>query len=355
MKSQQTLTAPVIASWMETGSKPHIHSLLQAVKTHVTPWRLFSSALIASTATILMFAALTLPVHKTASIPRPTTPQVAAPIAACDDQDQQQEDTTLFASCPSFFMNFATQPSGALSSDNFNVYTGAPEANQEAQFYTDQIQNLQVAHGSLNLIALKSAQQGYRYTSARIDTKGKQDFLYGKLRIRAMLPTGIGTWPAIWMLPTDHKYESMSPDTDFSRYLNDGEIDIAETAGVEPHVMYGIAHSRAYPMNGPNRNYYGTTTVPDSDTAYHDYEVTWTPTNLTFSIDGKAFFSINKKAGADYQSWPYDQRFYLVLNLAMGGTWAGNDRKDFPVDGVDPKALPSTMKVASDSLLPIYW
>ncbi len=278
---------------------------------------------------------------KTASAVVVTKPaQKPAPTCANDA-------SLIFASCPSVEVDFSKLANGGLSDQYFSVYTGQPEANQEAQYYTGSTDNIRISDGTLQLRALSQYAQGKRYTSARISTRGKQSFQYGKLVVRATLPSGIGTWPAIWMLPSNPKYASLSPDTDFSRYLNDGEIDIAESAGVEPHRIYGIAHSRAYPADGANRNYYSTRTVADSDTTFHDYEVDWTPTNLTFRIDGKAFFTVNKQPGADYRSWPYDQQFYLIINLAIGGTWAGSNRADFPLDGVDPNALPATLAVQS--------
>jgi beta-glucanase (GH16 family) len=258
----------------------------------------------------------------------------------------------LFASCPSFTANFATQHDGLLGSRFFNIYSGEPEANGEAQLYTADQKNVRVENGNLVLQALNDPQRGYKYTSGRIDTKGKEDFMYGKLVVRATIPSGIGTWPAIWMLPSQSKYAAMSPANDPDAYLNDGEIDMAESVGTEPHVVYGIAHSRAYPEDGPDRSYYSTARLLNNDTTFHDYEVDWTPTNLTFKVDGKAFFAINKKPGADYRSWPYDQQFYLVVNLALGGSWGGVDRKDFPLDGVNPAALPSALRVQSVKYYP---
>jgi beta-glucanase (GH16 family) len=249
-------------------------------------------------------------------------------------------------------MNFATQPNGSLNDQWFNIYSGVPEGNGEAQLYTNSQRNVRVENGNLVLAALSGRQQGYGYTSGRIDTKGKEDFLYGKLVVRAVVPSGIGTWPAIWMLPSQSKYASKSPASNPDRYLNDGEIDIAESVGTEPHVVYGIAHSLAYPENGPDRSYYDTVRVSDNDTVFHDYEVDWTPTNLTFKVDDRIFFTISKKVGADYRSWPYDQPFYLVVNLALGGSWGGVDRKDFPTDGVNPAALPAALKVQSINYYP---
>ncbi|HVS79234.1 MAG TPA: glycoside hydrolase family 16 protein [Candidatus Saccharimonadales bacterium] len=263
-----------------------------------------------------------------------------------------KQTTALFADCPSFALNFAATQSGPLTDQYFNISNGAPDVNQEAEFYTDNLQNLQIDNGSLQLKAIRQSVQGYSYTSARIDTKGKEDFKYGKLVIRATMPDGIGTWPAIWMLPSNPKYASLSPPTNFYRYLNDGEIDIAEAIGTEPNVVYGIAHSLAYPPDGNNRNYYNTITLPGNEKAYHDYELDWTPTNLTFLVDGHAFFSISKQKGADYRSWPYDQQFYLIINLALGGSWGGRDRAQFPPDGVNSQALPATMKVKSINYYP---
>jgi beta-glucanase (GH16 family) len=273
---------------------------------------------------------------------------VTAPaVAPKGCSDAQTENTTAFATCPSFALNFLAQPNGSFVSNSFNVYTGAPEANNEAQLYTNNTQNLRVENGSLVLEVRNDPQQGFLYTSSRIDTHNKKDFQYGKFSIRAQVPAGVGTWPAIWMLPSQPRYASMSPASDYNRYLNDGEIDILEAVGAEPTRVYGIAHSRAYPSDGPDRSYYSMVRVPDNTTAFHDYGVEWTPTSLTFTLDGKPYFSYNKKAGADYTSWPFDQPYYLIFNLAMGGSWGGQDKAHFPGDGVDKSALPASLKIQS--------
>jgi beta-glucanase (GH16 family) len=287
------------------------------------------------------------PTNKSVATKPPKATAHATIIPAC-----AKEQPTLFATCPTFSLNFATQPTGSLSTKDFNIYSGQPLANQEAELYTNSQKNLQVENGSLDLKALNDPQQGYNYTSARIDTEGKEDFMYGKIVVRATLPDGIGTWPAIWMLSTDNKYESLSPASDPDRFLNDGEIDIAESIGTQPNVVYGIAHSLAYPADGIDRSYFNTITVPGNDSVPHDYEVDWTPTNLTFIVDNTPYFSINKQPGATYQSWPYDQPFYLILNLALGGSWGGTDRAQFPADGVDPSSLPATMQVQSINYYP---
>jgi beta-glucanase (GH16 family) len=272
----------------------------------------------------------------------------ATPTCVESPADAQKE----FATCPAFSIDYSSTPAQQLGKESiFNTYVGAPEGNQEAQYYTDSPQNLQVEKGALIIKALSIKQDGFNYTSARIDTKGKKDFLYGKIIVSAKLPNQIGAWPAIWMLPTNKKYAGLSQVNDTKSYLNDGEIDIAESVGAQPHTIYGIAHSLAHPADGPP-DYYGTAYVPDSDSAFHSYGVEWTPTRLTFTIDGQAYFAIEKQAGADYRSWPYDQPFYLILNLALGGSWGGIDRAHFPADGVDSQALPSIMQIQSINYYP---
>jgi len=278
------------------------------------------------------------PVKKAASTPGPC-------------QDAQTNDRS-FASCPSFLEDYSGQSQGTINTNDFTVYTGAPEANNEAEYYTSSTQNLRIQNGSLVLEALNSPENGYNYTSARISTQNKENFLYGKIVVKASMPTGIGTWPAIWMLASNPKYASLSPASDTNRYLNDGEIDIAESVGTDQNTIYGIAHSVAYPEDGTNRSYFNTITVPHSGATFHEYEVDWTPTSLTYRVDGQAYFTYTKQPNADYRSWPFDQQFYLIINLALGGTWGGTDTSQFPGDGVDKNALPTSLNVQSISYYP---
>ena len=266
-------------------------------------------------------------------------------VTTCDPFLTQSDP--LFTRCPSFLANYSGEKNGSIDTNEFNVYTGVAPANQEAEYYTDNSANLRVENGSLWLEALNQPDHGYSYTSARVDTQGKENFLYGKIVVRAVMPDGVGTWPAIWMLPSQPRYEYLSPPSDTARFLNDGEIDIAESIGTQPHVVYGVAHSLAYPSDGANRDYYSTITIPNDNTTYHDYEVDWTPTSITFSIDGQSYYTYSKKPGATWQSWPFNQPFYLVMNLAIGGSWAGSDTAQYPGDGVDKSVLPTALKVQS--------
>src|SRR5262249_37395787 len=157
----------------------------------------------------------------------------------------------------------------------FNIYSGTPESNGEAQYYTGDAQNLHVQNGSLWLSAINHAYGGFNYTPAPLVTLHKEKILYGQPIVPAQVPTEIGTWPAIWMLASDHKYAGQSPASDINRYLNDGEIDILESVGTQPHTVYGVAHSLAYPEDGLDRSYYNTIYLWDNDRVFHDYEVDW--------------------------------------------------------------------------------
>jgi beta-glucanase (GH16 family) len=251
-----------------------------------------------------------------------------------------------FSKCASFVLDYTKAADGQPRKTYLNIFSGRPQTNDEAQIYTGNKNNLRIENGSLVLEARQNTDTGARYTSARVDTKHKADFLYGRLVIRAKMPAGIGTWPAIWMLPSESKYAQLSAPSD-TAHLSDGEIDIAESIGLQPNVVYGVAHSLRYKNDGVDHTFFNTVTIPGNDTSYHDYELNWTPTKITFKVDGAAFYSYDKPANADYRSWPYDQPVYLIINLAMGGSWGGQDRKHFPVDGVDPSALPASLRIQS--------
>ncbi len=212
----------------------------------------------------------------------PPKPKLVHALAAPSCKASESQSDALFTSCPSFSVDYSNVQKGSVNQQKFNIYTGAPVANHEAEYYTGSSANLRVADGSLVLEALNQSKDGYSFTSSHIDTHGKEDFLYGKMVVRAKLPSGIGTWPAIWLLPSESKYASLSPAGDSTRYLNDGELDIVEAVGTQPNTVYSVAHSVAYPEDGVNRAYFNTVEVPDDYTAYHNYELDWTPTSLTF-------------------------------------------------------------------------
>ncbi|WP_235337098.1 glycoside hydrolase family 16 protein [Pontibacter korlensis] len=223
--------------------------------------------------------------------------------------------------------------------DEFN-YTGLPDnskwgydlggggwGNNELQYYTDKASNASVANGVLTITAKKEAESGMDYTSARLVTKNKGDFKYGRFEIRAKLPTGRGTWPAIWMLPTDWEYGG---------WPKSGEIDIMEHVGYDQNNVHITVHTEAY-NHGKGTQKGKSKIIPTASTAFHNYRVDWTPYAIRGYIDDQQVFEFINE-GKGYASWPFDKRFHLLLNIAVGGNWGG-------AQGVDPAVFPQSMEV----------
>ncbi len=201
--------------------------------------------------------------------------------------------------------------------------------NNEMQNYTyERLENSRVENGYLVIQARNDNYQGHPISSARLTTSGKCDWLYGRIEVNAKLPINKnGTWPAIWMLPTDWVYGG---------WPNSGEIDIMEEVGYDPNIIHASAHSNAYNVAHSNQKT-ATKTIPDCSTAFHDYTLEWSPTNLKFYVDSVMYLNFaNENLG--WTKWPYDQRNYLILNLAIGGTWGG-------IDGVDWTQFPDSMSI----------
>ncbi len=194
--------------------------------------------------------------------------------------------------------------------------------NNELQYYANaRLENSQVAGGKLIITARKEALSaepdygGQQYTSARLITRGKAQWTYGFMEVRAKLPCGAGTWPAIWTLGTGGAW----PD--------DGEIDLMEQVGSNPSRVFGTVHTKLSggPGTGADRN------LPDACSAFHRYQLTWTPDRLVIGVDDVNYYQyLNPKTG--YAAWPFDKPQYLLLNLAIGGTLGGAvDNAIFPV------------------------
>jgi beta-glucanase (GH16 family) len=231
-------------------------------------------------------------------------------------------------------------------SDEFEV-DGLPDAtkwkydvgglgwgNSEAQYYTeDRLENARIENGVLIIEARKDGwprntrNPTNDYTSARLVSKGSGDWLYGRIEVRAKLPAGMGTWPAIWMLSTGQEYGG---------WPRSGEIDIMEHVGWNMGTVHGSLHSIG--RNWLTGNYpTGSIFLMDVDIAFHVYSIDWTPSAITFSIDGSPFFS-EPNPGTGWEDWPFDQPFHLILNVAVGGTWGGQM-------GIDPDIWPQRMEV----------
>ena len=169
--------------------------------------------------------------------------------------------------------------------------------------------------------------EGKEYTSARLITKDKGDWLYGRFEIRAKLPTGRGTWPAIWMLPTDWEYGG---------WPNSGEIDIMENVGYDPDTILATAHTQKYNhMIGTQTS--GKLYVPLSYKDFHVYSLEWDENEWRGYIDNVHYYTHkNEKAG--FGGWPFDKRFHLLLNLAIGGGWGGKQ-------GIDDTLFPHKFEI----------
>ena len=227
-------------------------------------------------------------------------------------------------------------------SDEFEV-DGLPDAakwgydvggngwgNQELQYYTEgRMENARVEDGHLIIEALRESFGGREYTSARLVTRGKGDWTYGRVEVRAKLPAGRGTWPAIWMLPTEGIYGD-------GGWPDNGEIDIMEHVGFDPENIHGTVHTEAYNhTKGTQRG--GSRQVPGALDEFHDYAVEWSPTRIEFMIDDVVYFRFfNENSG--WEAWPFDRPFHLLLNIAVGGSWGG-------LQGIDDTVFPARMEV----------
>jgi beta-glucanase (GH16 family) len=209
--------------------------------------------------------------------------------------------------------------------------------NNELQYYTREPDNAFVSDGMLHIRALKESHQGFGYTSARLKTRHKDgrslfSQKYGRFEFRAKLPTGRGMWPALWMLPQDEKYGG---------WPLSGEIDVMEARGQEPNKVLGTLHfGSPWPGNTHISNDY---ILPRDGTIadFHIYAVEWEPGEIRWNVDDhcyatQSFWWSSRQGGdskaanptqeSDLNPWPapFDQPFYLVMNLAVGGKFLGN-------------------------------
>ena len=274
----------------------------------------------------------------------PRAAELASTVSETTKEGPVQSDPR-FAAHPTWWENFNQNRSGKVNSMYWNIFTGPAPANDQAEYNTGLYANLRVK-GDLTIEARHQASHGYNYTSARIDTAGKQTFMYGKLVFTAELPSGIGSWPSIWLESADNKYENAGPANEVKKYLNDGEVDIVEAIGINECLDYSVVHTLKSAEKSNQVGYHNSIKVPDCNTSFNQYSIAWTPNNMTFSVNDKIFFTYVKPEHAGFATWPFDQPYYLVIDLAEGGTWGGMDKKIYPPDGINNAQLPTTMKIS---------
>ncbi|PZX59205.1 beta-glucanase (GH16 family) [Algoriphagus ratkowskyi] len=200
--------------------------------------------------------------------------------------------------------------------------------NQELEFYSQSdLKNARIENGTLVIEAHADSEYSKGYTSARLLTKGNAAWKYGYIEVKAKLPHGIGTWPAIWMLPEENLYGG---------WPKNGEIDIMEHVGYDPGKVHGTVHTEAF-NHSIGTQIGGFQLVPDFNTEFHTYAINWTEEKIDFIIDGSIYFTF-ENSGNDYKEWPFYQPFHLILNIAVGGGWGG-------VQGVATDIWPQRMEV----------
>ena len=224
-----------------------------------------------------------------------------------------------------------------LWSDEFNG-SGAPDntkwgydigtgsngwGNGESQYYTNRLENAKVENGFLIITAKAESYEGSNYTSARLLTQGKFEFTYGSVEVRAKLPSGGGTWPAIWMLGANFQAVGWPAC---------GEIDIMEHAGNRQGIVQSAMHTPSSSGNTENK---GSQTLTDVSTEFHVYTLEWSADEMIFSVDDVVHYRYNPTP-KNSETWPYDNDQFIILNVAMGGSFGGT---------IDPNFVQSSMEI----------
>ncbi|WP_026261132.1 glycoside hydrolase family 16 protein [Spirosoma luteum] len=202
--------------------------------------------------------------------------------------------------------------------------------NKELEYYTNKrTENARIENGKLIIEARKEAYKGSNYTSARLLTKGIAEWKYGRVEAMAKLPKGVGTWPAIWML---------GKKVATTGWPLGGEIDIMEHVGFDEGVVHGTVHTEAYNhVKGTQKG--KQINVKNVTGDFHLYAIEWTADQIDFFVDDQKYYSVQKAVlGNTEPQWPFDQPFFLILNVAVGGGWGGQK-------GVDESIWPQRMEV----------
>jgi len=223
------------------------------------------------------------------------------------------------------------------------THSGSGNGNNEEQFYTTRSDNLQVQDGVLRIVGKREGFEGKTYTSGKITTKNKGDWGPGtRIEVRAKLPLGVGTWPAIWMMSTDSNY---------GNWPASGEIDIMEAIGKSHGKVFGTIHTDAYNhMKGTQK---GKSFYTDFS-EWHTYALDWSEDTLTWYTDGNVYNTFAPDNVHDSAKWPFNRRFYLLLNLALGGNLGGsinfNDDQVMEIDYVRVFCLDGSTRCKTEKI-----
>jgi len=202
---------------------------------------------------------------------------------------------------------------------SYNIGTGSNGwGNNELQYYTDRSQNIVVENGMLKITALKESYLGSNYTSARILTKGKFEQKYGRIEARIKLPYGKGLWPAFWML---------GANSDTVTWPQCGEIDIMEYLGSNPTSIFGTVHGPGYSAGDAiTKNYALQNNRFDND--FHVFGIEWDENQINYYVDDVLYNQITPKNVPG--EWVFNQSFYIILNMAVGGNFPGAPNSETP-------------------------
>ena len=201
----------------------------------------------------------------------------------------------------------------------FDIGTGSNGwGNNEEQFYTNRTENISVQNGILIIKALKEDYNGSDYTSSKILTKGLKEQAYGRFEARIQLPTGQGMWPAFWLLGAN--CGDGTADTEV--WPNCGEIDIMEYRGQDPTVVHGSVHGPGYAAgNAITKSY--VLENDRFDTGFHVFGIEWSPEYINYYVDDVLYNQITRQQVEEKGTWVFDQPFYIIINLAVGGNFIG--------------------------------
>ncbi|MDN5274446.1 MAG: hypothetical protein JWP06_347 [Candidatus Saccharibacteria bacterium] len=245
-----------------------------------------------------------------------------------DTTGEVQQPKGNFETKTSWEQDFSTLQDGPIDQTIWTYETDpvVPGYNQEEQGYTKNRENVRIEGGRLIIEAHREPYtypddpaHHYEITSGWIDTRDSFTFEYGKIEARLKLPEGKGTWPAFWMLSANNPYTSNVKwnESDERFYMHDGELDILEAYGNSPGQIEATVHTHA-------KSQEKRIMLPDSEDGFHTYGVEVTPTGIVWTLDGTPYYEV-RKPSENPDEWPFGNgnKFYAILNLAMGGSGGG--------------------------------